>query len=71
MKYLSRKFIITILILLFSSAIPVVYKGAGVSDMVVMAVLTILGAIGSAYHVANVKDAAIPTKGDASESPPK
>ena len=62
---------LTLLILASSSGLPLIYKSAGVSDMVSMAVLAIIGAVGSAYHVANVKEAANPTKGDADGSPPK
>ena len=55
-KFLSRKFIITLLILGLAAIAPVLYKEKGVTDSIVMAVLGILAGVGFAYGVVSNKD---------------
>jgi hypothetical protein len=55
-KVLSRKFVVTILIMIASVVVPLMYKKAGVSDSIVMAVLALLGGVGVAYKVVNVME---------------
>jgi hypothetical protein len=56
-KFMSRKFIVTIMVMVAASVLPSAYHGAGVSDTVVLAVLGIIAGIGASYGVLNVKDA--------------
>ena len=58
-KFLSRKFIISILIVVISFICPIVYQAMHVSDQVTMLVLGIIGGVGVAYGVINVKDAQV------------
>ena len=48
-KYLSRKFLLTIMVLILAYCAPIAYKSAGVSDTVALAVLAIMGGVGAAY----------------------
>jgi len=59
MKYFSRKFVLTVFVLLLAVIAPVVYKDKGVSDMVLLAVLGILSGVGVAYGFLNVREAKI------------
>lgn len=59
MKYLSRKFLLTLLVVILSSVLPVVYKDKGVSDNVLLVVLALFGGIGAAYHFVNLKEAQV------------
>jgi hypothetical protein len=54
-KFLSRKFILTILISLLSVAAPILFKKNEVSDTVILSVLGILTAIGAGYGILNYK----------------
>jgi len=56
-KFLSRKFILTVLVMGMAGALPIAYRHIGVSDMVTMTVLCLLGAVGAAYGFMNIKDA--------------
>lgn len=58
-RFLSRKFILTVAVLLMVGILPMVYKSNGVSETVTMTVLALLGAVGVAYGFVNVKDAKI------------
>jgi hypothetical protein len=53
----SRKFFIAIMISAFTSVAPVFYKYFGVTDMVTLAALGILGSVAVGYGVINVADA--------------
>jgi hypothetical protein len=66
-KFLSRKLIITLIIMGLVTYIPMAYKGAGVSDTVVMAVLGILAAVGAAYKALNVKETKLELENKAKE----
>lgn len=55
-KIMSRKFIITLLIMVGSVAVPLLYKKAGISDLVVMTVLAIIGGVGVAYKAVNLAE---------------
>ena len=55
-KYFSRKFIVTILVAIIGAIAPIVYTKLGVSEMVTMTVLAMVGGIGAAYGVINIKD---------------
>jgi hypothetical protein len=55
--YLSRKFILTILVLGMVGIGPITYKENGVSDTVTLTVLVILASVGVAYGFINIKDA--------------
>jgi len=59
MKYFSRKFVLTVFVLLLAVIAPVAYKDKGVSDMVLLAVLGILSGVGVAYGFLNVREAKI------------
>lgn len=59
-KFMSRKFILTIGVVSLAGYMPKVYKEVGVSDTVTLAVLALLGGVGMAYGFINVKDAQIP-----------
>lgn len=61
-KFFSRKFIVTLLVTMLASMLPVVYTKAGVGEGVMLAVLGILGGVGVAYGVINMKDAALDKK---------
>lgn len=56
LKFLSRKFILTIGVLMAAVMYPKVYKEAGVSDSVTLAVLALLCGVGVSYGFINVKD---------------
>lgn len=56
MKYLSRKFLITLLLMILSSVLPLVYHKDGVSDTVTLTVLGLMTSIGVAYKIANVAE---------------
>ena len=56
-KFLSRKFILTGIVLLMVGGLPLIYKANGVSETVTMTVLCLLGAVGAAYGFMNVKEA--------------
>ena len=56
-KIKSRKFIIASVISVFSAFAPILYKAMGVSDVVSLSALAILGSIAVGYGVINVKDA--------------
>jgi len=55
MKYGSRKFILTIVIIVLSSIIPLGYKYMNVGDAVTMTVLGIMAGVGTAYGFVNIK----------------
>jgi hypothetical protein len=57
MKYFSRKFILTLIVLILSAVSPYIYKQIDVSDTVALAVLAIFGGVGVAYGFINVQDA--------------
>lgn len=56
-KFLSRKFILTLVVLLMVGGLPMIYKANEVSETVTMTVLILLGSVGAAYGFMNVKDA--------------
>lgn len=56
-RFLSRKFILTVLVLFLTGALPMIYKANGVSDTITLSVLITLASIGAAYGFINVKDA--------------
>lgn len=58
-RFLSRKFILTAVVLLMVGGLPMIYKSNGVSETVTMTVLILLGSVGAAYGFMNVKDAKI------------
>lgn len=58
-RFLSRKFILTVVVLLMVGILPMIYKNNGVSEAVTMVVLGLLGAVGAAYGFVNVKDAKV------------
>lgn len=62
LKYLSRKFLLTVLVIFCSVYFPKIYKEAGVSDSIALAVLALLGGVGVAYGFVNVKDASLEKK---------
>lgn len=55
LKFLSRKLIVTILVMGATAGIPLLNKWANVSDAITMMGLGIIGGIASAYQIANVK----------------
>lgn len=54
-KYVSRKFVVALLVMAVVSYAPIAYKHAGVDDTVVLAVLAIIGGVGVAYKVVQGK----------------
>lgn len=56
-KFLSRKFILTIIVIILVGVLPIVYKTNGVGDSICMTVLGLLGAVGVAYGFINLKEA--------------
>lgn len=56
-KFLSRKFILTVIVLMLVAIAPICYKQNGVSDTIVLTVLLIFAAVGTAYGFINLKDA--------------
>lgn len=58
-RFLSRKFILTVLVILMVGGLPMVYKANGVSETVTMTVLLLLASVGAAYGFMNVKDARV------------
>lgn len=61
-KFLSRKFIVTLLVTGLAAVLPFVYQKAGVSENVMLTVLAIIGGVGVAYGVINTKDASLDKK---------
>jgi hypothetical protein len=57
MGFLSRKFMVTLLLFVAVYKLPIDHKSAGVDQATTLACLTILGTIATAYLIANVKDA--------------
>lgn len=55
-KYFSRKFIITILVAVIGFIAPIVYAKLGVDETVTLAVLALVGGMGAAYGVINIKE---------------
>lgn len=66
-KFLSRKFILTLIVIVLAGALPYVYKAAAVSDTITIAVLVLLAAVGTAYGFVNLKDAKIDLEKQAKE----
>lgn len=56
-KFLSRKFIVTLLVVGLGAGLPLAYQKAGVGEGVILAVLALLTGVGIAYGVINTKDA--------------
>lgn len=56
MKYLSRKWILTLVVLAQASSVPVYFHKEGISDTVTLTVLALMTAIGVAYKIANVAE---------------
>lgn len=56
-KFLSRKFILTVLVILMVGILPLLFIKAGVSDAICMTVLILLGAVGVSYGFMNLKEA--------------
>ena len=61
-KFLSRKFIVTLLVLGSASLVPYKMHEAGMSDTLILAVLGLYTGVGIAYGVINTKDAALDKK---------
>ena len=55
-KYLSRKFIISILTFITASGLPMLYKYLGISDVITMTVLGLVSSVAVGYGLINVKD---------------
>lgn len=55
-KYLSRKFIISILTFITASGLPMLYKHLGISDVITMTVLGLVSSVAVGYGLINVKD---------------
>lgn len=58
-RFISRKFILTVVVLIMVGALPMIYKSNGVSETVTMTVLILLASVGAAYGFMNVKDAKV------------
>lgn len=55
-RFLSRKFLVTILVSMLTAILPIAYQKTGVSETIMLAVLAIIGGVGVAYGVVNIKD---------------
>lgn len=55
LKFLSRKLLVTFLVMGATAGIPLLNRWAGVSDPITMMALGIIGGIAGAYQIANVK----------------
>lgn len=55
-KFVSRKFFLTVFIVLLAVLAPIIYKDKGVQDAVTMTVLGILAGVGAAYGFLNIRD---------------
>jgi hypothetical protein len=55
MKFTSRKFILTVVIITLTALLPMAYKWLGVGEAVTMTVLGIMAGVGAAYGFVNVK----------------
>jgi len=66
-KFISRKFIMTVVVVLLVSVLPITYKTNEVGDTITMTVLAILAAVGAAYGFINVKDAKLEIQKKAKE----
>lgn len=58
-KFVSTKFVVTILITLLGAIVPVAFSKNGVSNEVTLAVLGLFTGVGIAYGVLNVRAEAI------------
>lgn len=58
-KFLSRKFVVTILVMLLGVFVPVIYQKSGVSESLMLAVIALLSGVGVAYGVVNLKESKI------------
>lgn len=56
-RYLSRKFIISILTFVVASGLPMLYKHLEISDVITMTVLGLISSVAVGYGLINVKDA--------------
>ena len=55
MKFTSRKFILTVVIITLSAILPMLYKWLGVGEAVTITVLGIMAGVGTAYGFVNIK----------------
>lgn len=62
MKFKSRKFILTMIIIVLTAILPALYKYLQVGEAVTMTVLGILAGVGAAYGFINVKAKSIGEK---------
>ena len=56
-KYFSRKFILSIIVVVLAATIPVWFRVNEVQDMVTLSVIALFTGMGVAYGFINVKDA--------------
>ena len=56
-KYFSRKFILSIIVVVLAATIPVWFRVNEVQDMVTLSVIALFTGVGVAYGFINVKDA--------------
>lgn len=54
--FMSRKWLVTVAVLIMGYHVPIAFKKAEISEMVTMMVLGIIVAAGVAYGALNVKD---------------
>ena len=54
--FVSRKFILSAVVMVSTYMLPVSLHNHGLSDAVVLAALAIVGGIGAVYGVVNIKD---------------
>ena len=55
-RYISRKLLLTIGVMYMVYKLPIEFKAAGIADNITIGVMAIIGAIGAAYGIMNVKD---------------
>ncbi len=67
-KFLSRKFIVTLLVVGLGVASPIAYQKAGIGEGIILAVLALLSGVGVAYGVINMKDAKLDKRSDEDKS---
>jgi len=55
-NYASRKWIVTIAIMVMAYQMPIAFKNAGISDAIILGGMALLAGVGVAYGIVNVKD---------------
>lgn len=63
--FLSRKFLMALGILILAVGVPLLFKANGISDAITITVLVMIGSVGTAYGIMNLKEAKLQLESDA------